>query len=120
MNLFFYHYVIILKLIALSILKKAKPSNFSIVLLFFSIKLKIEEVDNMSDFVITLKSGRELPVDDVLMTESGTAVKYIERYTHFVKLVNISEIKEIRRERRGYEGGQAFSRNFEKGWVCPI
>lgn len=74
----------------------------------------------MSDYVITLKSGRELAVDDVLMTESGTAVKYIERYTHFVKLVNISEIKEIRRERRGFERGQVFSQNLKKGWVCPI
>ena len=74
----------------------------------------------MSDFIITLKDGRELGVDDVLMTESGTAVKYIERYSHLMKLVNISEIKEIRRERRGYEGGQVFSRNLEKGWVRPI
>jgi len=102
------------------ILKKAKAINFSIVLLLFSIKLKITEVNKMSDFVITLKDGRELGVDDVLMTESGTAVKFIERYSHFVKMVNINEVKEIRRERRGYEGGKAFSRNTEKGWVRPI
>lgn len=105
---------------ALFILKKAKPSNFSIVLLFFSIKLKIEEENKMSDFVITLKDGRELGVDDVLMTESGTAVKFIERYSHNIKMVNINEVKEIRRERRGYEGGKAFSRHTEKGWVRPI
>jgi len=74
----------------------------------------------MSDFIITLKDGRELGADDVLMTESGTAVKYIERYSHIVKLVNISEVKEIRRERLGWERGEAFSRNLEKGWIRPI
>lgn len=74
----------------------------------------------MSDFVITLKDGNELGVDDVLMTESGTAVKYIERRTHFVRLLNINEVKEIRRERRGHAGGPAFNKNYLKGWVRPI
>jgi hypothetical protein len=104
----------------LIILIKAKQINFSIVLLFFKNQLTVMEVNKMSDFIITLKNGKELGVDDVLMTESGTAVKYIERYSHRVRMININEIKEIRRERLGWEKGQAFSRNLEKGWVCPI
>jgi len=74
----------------------------------------------MSDYVIRLKNGREFGVDDVIMNDSGTKVKYIERFSHRIKSVRMHRVSEIRREHWGKNDSHSFSLNESSEWIRPV
>jgi hypothetical protein len=75
----------------------------------------------MSDFVIKRKDDTEFGVDDILMDPNSKVVKYIERYNHQRRMIMLDDIKEIRRERWGNEGGPSFDEDERpSGWKRPV
>jgi hypothetical protein len=74
----------------------------------------------MSDFVIKKKDGTEFGVDDLAINEGGAIGKYIERYTHEIKTITLSEVSGMRCERWGWQGGPAFTDKQKGSWKRPV
>jgi hypothetical protein len=74
----------------------------------------------MSDFVITTDKGDEFGVDDVIMDPTAQVVKYISRHEHQRRMMKMSEVRGLRRERWGHEGGPEFDKSeIPPGWHRP-
>jgi hypothetical protein len=85
----------------------------------------IKGENSMSDFVIktTAKPGEsphQLRADDVIMSPDGTKLRYIEAFTHDRKDIPLDQVKNVWRERRGWQGGPAFhDKEIPMGWKRP-
>lgn len=63
----------------------------------------------MSRYVIIFKSGRSIDADDARYGGAGHLIEYIERDTRAMRAIHASEVKEIRVEEHGLEGGKRFT-----------